>query len=358
MAIVRSIQQLESIADEWNGLADGTGHALLRHEWFLSAAHTLHDTDALTIVAVLNTAGRLAAVAPLVTRIERGMPRLELLGSAALHEPTGFLCPDPDSRVRLLESIFELRRPMLLQRVTIGSLPAVPSGQSTGRHGLVISRPGATCLGIEFGSDWEAPGFFDTLPGKLRYDIRRARARADAAGLVTFDVLAPTPPEVDLLFAEFMRVEASGWKGRQGSALAANPRLRAFFRFYCERTAEMGSLRLFRLRIQERVVAVQMAVEVYKRLWILKIAYDEAMAHCSPGLLLTADTIRHALDRGLDGYEFLGSVEPWEERWKPQRRDHRFVLFYPWTVAGCVGVSVDLVGAGWRHVRRAAHPNA
>jgi CelD/BcsL family acetyltransferase involved in cellulose biosynthesis len=352
MAVLRSIRQLESLAGEWNGLADRTGHALLRHEWFLSAACTVHADDAMAIVTERDAAGRLAGVAPLVTTVDRGMPRLELLGSAALHEPTGFLCPDADSRAGLLEAIFALRRPTLLQRVQPGTLPAVPPGRSTGRHGLVISRPAAPCLGIDFDADPQ--GYFARLPGKLRYDVRRAHTRAEAAGGVSFDALAPAPAEVDRLFAEFMVVEASGWKGRLGSALAANARLRAFFRFYCERTAEQGTLRLFRLRIAGKAAAVQMAVELYGRLWILKIGYDETLARCSPGMLLTAETIRYAVDRQLEGYEFLGGVEPWEQRWKPQAREHRFVLFYPWTVAGCVGVSLDVVGAGWRRMRRTA----
>jgi CelD/BcsL family acetyltransferase involved in cellulose biosynthesis len=350
MAFLRSIQQLESVAGEWNGLADLTGHALLRHEWFLSAARTLHANDALTVVADRDATGRLTAVAPLVSRIEGGVTRVELLGSAALHEPSGFLCAAPERRAELLASILELRRPLLLRRMVPDSLPTLSDGQSTGRHGLFISRPAGACLGVDLGA--EARAFFEGLPGKLRYDIKRGRTRAEAIGSVSFDALAPSPSEVDGLFAEFMSVEAAGWKGRQGSALAANPALRAFFRFYCERTAEQGTLRMFRLRVAENVAAVQMAVELYNRLWVLKIGYDEALGHCSPGLLLTAEAIRYALDRRLECYEFLGGVETWVQRWKPSPRDHRLVLFYPWTVAGCVGVSLDIVGAGWRRVRR------
>jgi CelD/BcsL family acetyltransferase involved in cellulose biosynthesis len=356
MAVLRSIQQLESLAGEWNALADQAGHALLRHEWFLSAASTVHADDEMAIVTERDAGGRLAGVAPLVTRIDRGMSRLELLGSAVLHEPAGILCRDKDSRANLLEAVFALRRPTLLQRVQPGTLPAVPPGPSTGRHGLVISRPAGPCLGIDF--DLDPQGYLARLPGKVRYDVRRAHTRAEAAGGLSFDALAPAPAEVDRLFAEFMAVEASGWKGRLGSALALNARLRAFFRFYCQRSAEQGTLRLFRLRIADRVAAVQMAVEIYGRLWILKIGYDETLARCSPGMLLTANTIRYAADRRLDGYEFLGGVEPWEQRWKPQAREYCFVLFYPWTIAGCVGASRDVVGAGWRRMRRTADVSA
>jgi CelD/BcsL family acetyltransferase involved in cellulose biosynthesis len=352
MAVLRSIQQLEAAADEWNRLADMTGHALLRHEWFLSAARTLHAGDSLTIVADRDSSGRMTAIAPLVAPNDRGMGRMEILGSAALHEPTGFLSSEARGQAELLNAALHLRRPMLLRRVLPSTLPDVGEGQSAGRHGLLIARQQAPCLGIEL--DATPSSFFERLSGKLRYDLRRARAKAEAVGPVVFDALAPQPSEVEALFEEFAAVEASGWKGRQGSSLAAKPGLRAFFRFYCDRTAEQGSVRFFRLRIGNAVAAVQMAVEIYSRLWILKIGYDEALAHCSPGLLLTAEAVRYALTQRLKSYEFLGGVEQWEERWKPCSRDHRFLVFYPWTVSGCVGVSLDAVGAGWRRVRRTA----
>jgi CelD/BcsL family acetyltransferase involved in cellulose biosynthesis len=356
MAVIRSIQQLESLADEWNRLADLTGHALLRHEWFLTAARTLHANEPLTIVTDRDASGRLTAVAPLVVRTERGMSRLEIMGSAALHEPTGFLCADAARREGLLDAVCELRRPLLLRRVVIDTLPSVVEGQSTRRNGLVMSRPGSPCVGIDF--DGGGASFLDGVPGKLRYDIRRARRRAAALGPVAFEALAPGPAELEPLMAEFTTVEAAGWKGQKGSALAANPRLGAFFHSYATRTADAGTLRLFRLRIGNRTAAVQMAVEVYGKLWVLKIGYDETFARCSPGLLLTAEAIQHAFERGLKSYEFLGGVEDWEKRWNPRLREHRFVLFYPWTVAGCVGVSLDVVGAGWRRVRRAAGAQA
>ena len=351
MAILRSIPQLEAIAAEWNSLADRAGHALLRHEWFLSAARTLHAQDELSVVINRDASGRLNAVAPLVLSNSNGPARMEFLGASTLHEPAGFLCADSDAQADLLETVFELGHPTTLQRIVPESLPSMPAGRSTSRRGVLLSRPAPACLGLEF--DGSSVPLFEGLSGKLRYDLRRARHRAEEIGDVKFEAFAPTPDELDSLFDEFLVVEAAGWKGRRGSALAANPKLRAFFHCYCGLTAEQGTLRMFRLLVDGKPAAVQMAVEMYRRLWILKIGYDESMARCSPGILLTADAIRHAVDRGLQSYEFLGAIEPWEERWRPRRREHRFLLFYPWNVAGCIGVSVDAVGAGWRQVRRA-----
>lgn len=351
MAILRSIQQLEARGDEWNALADAVGHPLLRHEWFVCAARTLHAGDELVIVADLGEDGRLAGVAPLVRTRRSGFSRLEALGAATLHEPSGFLCPDPARRTALMQRVLGLKEAVLIQRALPDTLPPLPPAQSTTRWGLLLSRPGAPCLGIALNGR-SADYYVESLPGKLRYDIRRARARAEELGPVTCDVSAPDPNNVMAFLADFAAVEGSGWKGRRGSALGAKPALRSFFEMYSASAAKTGSLRLFFLRIAGKIAAVQLAVEIYERLWVLKIGYDEAVARCSPGLILTAEAVRYAARRGLKSYEFLGTVEPWEERWRPELRTHRNIVFYPWTPSGCVRVSLDAISVGWGRMRR------
>jgi CelD/BcsL family acetyltransferase involved in cellulose biosynthesis len=109
---------------------------------------------------------------------------------------------------------------------------------------------------------------------------------------------------------------------------------------------------VFVLRVNGRIVASQIAVEVCDRIWVLKIAYDETMADCSPGLLLTAEAIWDAGRRGLRGYEFLGTDEVWEQRWRPQANPTLLVAFYPWTVHGGVSASLDVVNAIWHRLLR------
>jgi CelD/BcsL family acetyltransferase involved in cellulose biosynthesis len=151
-----------------------------------------------------------------------------------------------------------------------------------------------------------------------------------------------------------MAVEGSGWKRRAGSALGANQRLQAFFRTYCRLAAEAGLLRFFFLRFGSRLASAQMAVEVYDRLWLLKIGFDESLARCSPGFLLLAESLAYAHARGLRSYEFLGAAESWEARWRPAERPCGVVAFYPWTVRGGVSASLDVSGAVWRRLWRIA----
>jgi CelD/BcsL family acetyltransferase involved in cellulose biosynthesis len=273
-----------------------------------------------------------------------------MLGAADLHEPTGLLVRDSDAAAALFGEMFRQDCPVVLQRLQL-SREAADFRRHARRRGVLLSKGTAPTLALEFAGDGAEQ--LERLPGKLRQDLKRARRRAEGYGAIGLEVLAPDQETVDEALDAFKCIEVSGWKGRQGSALATNARLGRFFRDYGRLSAELGTLRLFILRVGGRIAASQIAVEVCERLWVVKIAYDETLSECSPGFLLTAEAIWDAARRGLRGYEFLGSGEAWEQRWKPQAHAALLVAFYPWTVRGCVGASLDVLQAvGHRFLRQ------
>jgi CelD/BcsL family acetyltransferase involved in cellulose biosynthesis len=138
-----------------------------------------------------------------------------------------------------------------------------------------------------------------------------------------------------------MEVEGSGWKGIRGSSLRHNELLGRFFMNYSRLAAAEGILRIALLRIDDKVIAVQLGIEAYGRLWVLKMGYDEGHSRISPGFLLTAGVGRDAIERNLIAYEFLGSAEPWEERWGAQCRDYLTALVYPPTIFGAMAIMMD-----------------
>jgi CelD/BcsL family acetyltransferase involved in cellulose biosynthesis len=351
MEVLRSIPQLEALRDEWNALADSQGHALLRHEWTLSAAKALHGPHDLAVV-VRRSGGRLDAVAPLARVSGSRVERLEFIGAEALYEPTGLLARDARAREALLGDLVRLRTPLMLRRLPGGDEIADLRRISSGRGVLVVKNT-APALAVPLTTGGPEP--LAQLPGKLRYDVKRARTRAAEQGAVHVDMTAPREHEADAALDTFMRVEASGWKGRNRSAMVMNPRTHGFFRTFCRLSAALGTLRVAYLRIGGSVAAVQIGLDAYDRRWVLKIGYDEAMARCSPGLLLTAEAITDAHRRGLRSYEFLGSAEAWEERWRPEQRPCVVAAFYPWSVRGGMSASMDIADAVWKRIRP-AHP--
>jgi CelD/BcsL family acetyltransferase involved in cellulose biosynthesis len=102
---------------------------------------------------------------------------------------------------------------------------------------------------------------------------------------VAFVDRAGDPRAVDDLLA----LEAAGWKGDEGTALASGPGAE-FFRALCRRFSEAGRLQMLAMQAGDRTVAMSCFLISGEGLFCFKIAYDEALAKFSPGTQLMAET--------------------------------------------------------------------
>lgn len=134
------------------------------------------------------------------------------------------------------------------------------------------------------------------LSGRRRKELRRVRRRLEedlGGGLALVDLAdGASPSDLEAALAEFLALEAAGWKGADGGAMAARPDERAFFLEACRALAAEGRLELLALR-GRRGGAAAMAVVLRDGAtqFTFKIAYDEQHAARSPGLLLYLDQL-------------------------------------------------------------------
>lgn len=339
--VIRSFHAFDALREKWNDLADHLERPLLRHEWFACCAHAFHDDGDLRVV-VVRRGGQLVAAAPLVRVRAMTRDRLELLGVSALYEPSGLLYADEDALAELIQRTVDLGLPLLFGRVEADSPLRPILSLQRARRALAFQRITHPSLAVVNRGSWEA--YTQGLSSKWIQNLKRLRKRAaEQFGAVTTETLAPGAGEVDTLLDTVMQVEASGWKGRRGSAMLRKEWIGRFFRLYARHAAARGELRVSLLRFGSRVAAVELALEAHRRLWQLKIGYQEPLAKYSPGLMLTHDTLSYAFSRNLDAFEFLGSAEPWQERWHPVPRHYATILVYPVSWRGFWGFSMDAV---------------
>ncbi|MCW2776279.1 MAG: hypothetical protein JWN17_4, partial [Frankiales bacterium] len=131
----------------------------------------------------------------------------------------------------------------------------------------------------------------DYLEGRLRgahlknlRRLRRVLARTVGADVVTVD--RSGDPEA---LEAFLALEASGWKGRAGTAMASRPGHADLLRAVLDDDPTRTSVLC--LQAGGRVLAAQVGLRAGRTLSCFKIAYDEAFAACSPGLLLEVDAL-------------------------------------------------------------------
>jgi CelD/BcsL family acetyltransferase involved in cellulose biosynthesis len=336
---------METLQEAWDSLADAAAHPLLDYDWFRSGAEAFHPGDSLRI-AVVREGGAVTGIAPMALESTTSGPRLALIGASTLHEPSGWLFASASAAEALIGPLVREGHPVLLQRVPSESVLCSVLPDVRRCRALHVVRATAPSWGVVTEGDWDA--YYRSLSRRITENLPRLRRRAARElGPVTFDSLSPSPGDVDRLLDSFASIEASGWKGRNGSALRQRPALLDFFRRYSHRSAARGRLRVGTLSFGSQVAAMEMAVEAHGRLWQLKIGFDESVAQYYPGLQLAEASIRACFERGLTSYEFLGSAESWEDRWRPQTRGYSLLAFYPFSASGLTGAWRDLARSAW-----------
>jgi CelD/BcsL family acetyltransferase involved in cellulose biosynthesis len=103
---------------------------------------------------------------------------------------------------------------------------------------------------------------------------------------------------------DFLRLEASGWKGRNGTAMADREADATLLREICTGFGAHGRLQLLSLGTGERPAAMKVNIGAGDTLFCFKIAYDEELSRFSPGILLELDNVdafhRHRGERLMD----------------------------------------------------------
>ena len=337
--MIRSIPQLEAIRDEWDALSAPLQSPLLDHDWFLSCAEAFYGDGDLRVVTTRHRQV-LVGAAPLVMEQSTGGGRLRLMGVSKLYEPSSWLSASAGAMPELIDQVLRLGHPMILQRMPADSPVALALAGTPRHRALTLVRSTAPALAVVTTGSWDA--YHRSLSSQITTNLRRVRKKAEAAlGRITVERLSPSPSEVDASLEMVSAIEGSGWKGRRGSSLASRDDLRDFFRRYCHRAAAKRRLRVSTLKFGSDVAAVELSVEAYRRMWQLKIGYQDGLSAYYPGLQLTESSIRDAFDRGLDAYEFLGSAAAWEERWRPEPRHFQTLAVYPVTAPGLIGACRD-----------------
>lgn len=350
-ACVRSIRHGEDfreIAAFWRSLDGNRSTPMQQFIWSDTCWRTLPVDGELQLV-VVKTGPRSGAVAPLV-RVPGSLHRLEHLGVKYLNEPADFSYSDHDALKGLTRAIAELESPVFLQRVPADS-PTVQAIQEAYRaRGTVLLRRAAPFPRIVLSDAWREPEC--QLNSGRRSDLRRAIRRAERIGPVRYEILSPTPEELSSLLGDALEIEAANWKGRNGSAIRNDNLRGGFYRRYAATASQAGTLRLCFMRVGDRAIAVQMAIQCGRAFWLLKIGYREEFSKCSPGMLLTAETIRYAASQGLSSYEFLGGAEDWTRVWTKDERASLAVRAYPFSVRGLSALTIDTSGAIGRRLEQ------
>lgn len=145
-------------------------------------------------------------------------------------------------------------------------------------------------------SDLDAETYWTThVRSKKRKEIRRLLNRLADHGTVTHHRLDPKR-DVEGWTRDFLMLEASGWKGQEGTALDSAPGTRAYFTEMLANAARQDMLDMLRIDVDGRAIAMLVNFRHGRGAYSYKIAFDEEYARYSPGILIEIDNLRAMLD--------------------------------------------------------------
>jgi CelD/BcsL family acetyltransferase involved in cellulose biosynthesis len=154
---------------------------------------------------------------------------------------------------------------------------------------LVLHSQARACLGATRDAE---ELLRDALGAKKLKELRRQRHRLAEHGAVRLDV-ARTREEVAAALEIFLTLEASGWKGRRGTALLQDHGDASFVRRGAVALAETGQCEITTLRTGDTPVAAAIVLRHQHRAFYFKLGIDERFSKFSPGVQLTLDLTRH-----------------------------------------------------------------
>jgi CelD/BcsL family acetyltransferase involved in cellulose biosynthesis len=318
-----------ALAGEWERLlpADATPFDL--HCWYAPWWEAFGGDGKLAVCTVWR-GEELAGAMPLSRK--GGRLSAMLNGHAGASRP---LAADPEAMAALVGAALARRAPEL-------ELPSLPSGdpslpallEGAGRAGAqALSEPGYSSPFVATGGDLEAWSKGEDASWKSRVArYRRKMLRDHETEFAVFEA----PEDLGGWLEEGFRIEASGWKGRAGTAIASSPETERFYRALARDFQQRDELRLTRIALDGSAVAFCFSLLHGNRIYTLKSGYDESIRKLAPGLVMQLLMVEKSFELGFETLELLGEKVDWKEKLATGTHPHTDLRIYSGGPAGAL----------------------
>lgn len=177
-----------------------------------------------------------------------------------------------------------------------------------------------------FDEYWSARG------KNLRGNLKKQRARLERDGVALRLEVVRAPETVAAAVADYGRLESTGWKAGDGTAVHADNAQGRFYRDMLEAFCRRGAGSIYRYWFGAQLAATDLCIEGPGCIVVLKTTYDESVAgSLSPTLLMREEETRELFDQGrFKRIEFYGKVMEWHLRWTDEVRTLYHLNTYRW----------------------------
>ena len=320
--------RLAALAEDWSDLARRADAAnVFMHPSLLSEAASAYPEREIGALAGFAN-GRLAGLWGFAHTGAHQSP-LPLTVLASPPAPNAYLSTPVIDR-GLLEPVFEAFLTFIASDADLPNIVALDAmGTDTATFAalerVLAARGGAMQVFSraqrpKLSADLDAKAYFEqAMSASSRKKLRQHRRRLGEKGVLA-SIVVTEPHAVGRAFEDFLSLEAAGWKGRQGTALANNAADAQYTRAMIAALAAQGDAEVHSLTLDGRPVSMQMLLRAGRTAFTWKTCYDESLHDVSPGTLLFEDYTAHLLvDERVDAvdscsFDDSGYMGSWQER--------------------------------------------
>lgn len=339
---------VHEIADEWEELCDrGVCTQPFFRPYFAAIFLEAFAPGAAVVIVTARLNERLVAVLPMVERtIGIGALGLRWLRATAnthfTHYDVVYADVEPD---RLAEELWRfLRTKLAWDVIQIDSAAAGSVADRIrslaiqyGAHGQ-MHRP-ETCPYVPLdSSNITIEQLVQGRSRNMRSKLRRAITRLNGYGAVTLTQVGPASMDMEIhqSLQELYRLEHASWKGEAGTSILSDKSTRRFYDRLVSEGIRRGDVSMYRLHAGGQLVAMELGLVAGTAYINLKVAYNEAFQHCSPGHMLLMHMQAELSRRGFDELDLGGTAEPHKLAWTDKGRDFGSVFLFQPGVRGHV----------------------
>ena len=343
---ISNFEAFIAIPQEWDRLVDEAGirHPFLCHDWIRSWWESFSGDNKLNIL-LIRDGDELIGIAPLMFSggelsfiCNEHTPRFDFIVSRNHVEVCEAIWQrlweqrDEWNLLKLCqlvddsESLQEFTRLAGAHDCLVGTWPSAQSPY------LPVKGSFADC--------------FAHLARGVRSNLKRRLRGLEELGTVEFERISDLE-QMERALEEVFDMEASCWKGAEGTAIVCNPEAKKFYSLVAWRAARNGILYLTFLRLNGKRIAFDLSLIYKDTLFKLKPGYSVEFQAFAPGAELNVRTIADAFERGLTEVDFPGGADVWKLDWTRRIRQQYWAFVYPGNLRGSLAYYAKFHPGPW-----------
>lgn len=312
------------LADRWERLCEEASSLPFHRPEWIAAYLKAFEPDSQVFLLTASAGDRLVGLLPLLRKRSwfAGVPVWKLVGAANIHSAQFDVLRTPcDAGEASIPAFWRLLKRMpSWNMLELPLLPRNGAGMKLINH---AGKDGFHTMTVRFNEgpilrmQRDENGQLTWMKGTsrhFRHELRRY------AKILTREIgqepILVRRTDLDRQALErFYALEASGWKGREGSAIQCTSQTRTFYDYVARQGAARGYFCFYSLEANDRMLAGAFCMQKGDCLYPLKIAYDESLRRGGPGQVMFNRILEECAQRGITQLLFGGRDDPYKMKW-------------------------------------------